>query len=133
MKSISRRSFLGAGALTSAASAVPLRLNSKDEKTKWEDIQSIGKTPHTKFAVNVEMWWKSLPFLQRIENAAAFGFPAITFWGYEGKNLDTIKKKCHELGLVITQFTAWGLEPAMNNPANHGLLLQKIEESCQVA
>jgi len=133
MNSISRRSFLGASALTVAASALPDGVDAKDKKAKREDTKSIGRTPHTKFAVNVEMWWKDLPFLQRIENAAAFGFPAIEFWGYEGKDLDVIKKKCDELGLTISQFTAWGFEPAMNNPTNHELLVKKIEESCQVA
>ena len=35
----------------------------------------IGKTPHTKFAVNIEMWWTKLPFLDRIRQAAELGFP----------------------------------------------------------
>jgi hydroxypyruvate isomerase len=37
------------------------------------------------------------------------------------------------LGLKITQFTAWGFEPGMNNPKNHHLFEEKIKESCQVA
>ena len=49
------------------------------------DNSRIGKTPHTKFAVNIEMWWTKLPFLDRIRQTAALGFPAIEFWPWDNK------------------------------------------------
>lgn len=125
MKAMSRRTFLGTG--SAALTAVGL------SGCASEDLKKIGQTPHTKFAVNVEMWWSDFDFLERIKNAAALGFPAIEFWDYGNKNLDQIKTTCDELGLVITQFTAWGFKPGMNNPQNHALVEEKIKEACQVA
>jgi hydroxypyruvate isomerase len=98
-----------------------------------DDNATLGKTPHTKFAVNVEMWWKKLPFIDRIKQTAALGFPAIEFWPYEGKNLDEVKSTCENLNIAIAQFTAWGFSPGMNDPKNHERLVKKIAEACQVA
>jgi hydroxypyruvate isomerase len=93
----------------------------------------LGKTPHTKFAVNVEMWFRKLPFLDRLRASAALGFPAVEFWPYEGKDIDAVAKLCDELKLSISQFTAWGFRPGMNDPENHDKLVKKIEEACGVA
>ena len=98
-----------------------------------DDLATIGKTSHTKFAVNVEMWWKKLPFVERLKQAAALGFPAVEFWPYEGKNLDEVKRTCEENNLTIAQFTAWGFSPGMNDPKNHERLVKKIAEACKVA
>ena len=97
------------------------------------DDNTLGHTPHTRFAVNVEMWWSKLPFGQRLKNAAALGFPAVEFWPYEGKDIDATAKLCDELKLDIAQFTAWGFTPGMNDPKNHDKFAKKIEEACQVA
>ena len=65
--------------------------------------------------------------------AAEFGFPAVEFWPYEGKNIDEVNRTCEELNLAIAQFTAWGFMPGMNDPKNHDRLVKKIDEACQVA
>ena len=87
----------------------------------------------TKFAVNVETWWRDRPFLERIDAAAAAGFPAIEFWQWRDKDIEAIAAKTREHGLVITQFTAWGFEPGMNDPANHDDVVSEIEASCATA
>lgn len=133
MKSISRRRFIGTGVLGSAALYSKSDSHAMTKMLTEEDLKTLGRTPHTKFAINVEMWWSDLPFLQRIDRVAELGFPAIEFWDYTGKDLDAIKKKCDGLGLAISQFTAWGFKPGMNEPKNHDLVVKKIEESCQVA
>ncbi len=92
-----------------------------------------GKTPHTKFAVNVEMWWSKLPFLERMRKAAEFGFPAIEFWPYANKDIDAIAKLSAELHLTIAQFTAWGFVPGMNDPKQEDRFVQQVEEACSVA
>ncbi|HVV99960.1 MAG TPA: hypothetical protein VHB77_06455, partial [Planctomycetaceae bacterium] len=71
MSGLDRRGFLGSSLALAAATGL-----TADEK----DVGNIGKTPHTKFAVNVEMWWTKLPFLDRIRMAAKYGFPAVEFW-----------------------------------------------------
>lgn len=128
MKNMTRRQLLGTG----AASAAGFIWGCQKQASEV-DLKTLGKTPHTKFAVNVEMWWKDLPFLERIEKAAALGFPAVEFWAYAEKDLDAIRDKCDSLGIVVTQFTAWGFKPGMNNPKNHDLVEEKITESCEVA
>lgn len=127
--SLPRRAFLETALVLAGGAAVSGRAHAD----ATEDTSSIGKTPHTKFAVNVEMWWKKLPFVERLKQSAALGFPAVEFWPYEGKNLDEVAKTCQELNLAIAQFTAWGFSPGMNDPKNHERLVKKITEACQVA
>ena len=124
-----RRTFLqSALALTAGAAAAPANLFAAED-----DHASLGKTPHTKFAVNVEMWWRKLPFAERIQRAAELGFPAVEFWPYENKDIEGTRALCDELGIRIAQFTAWGFVPGMNNPKNHDKFVKKIEQACQVA
>lgn len=92
-----------------------------------------GQTPHTKFAVNVEMWWTRLPFLDRVRKTAELGFPAIEFWPYENKKIPELASLCKQLGIAIAQFTAWGFVPGMNDPKNRKRFVTKIEEACKVA
>lgn len=89
--------------------------------------------PRTKFAANVEMWWRRLPFLDRIRAAAAAGFGAIEFWPFQGKDVAAIAALTGELGLEVAQFTAWGFRPGLNDPANHDRFVRRIERACQVA
>lgn len=126
MSHLSRRTLLGGAA---AAAATPTILNAQDEAQSSEP----GKTPHTKFAANIEMWWTDLPFLDRIRAAADLGFPGVEFWPYRGKDIDAIGKLGSELGIEIVQFTAWGFVPGLNDPANHDAFVQRIQESCEVA
>jgi len=125
--SSSRRNFLAAGATLGAASLVAT------SSSAAEELGSIGKTPHSKFAVNVEMWWRKLPFLDRIRKAAELGFPAVEIWPYEGKDLKAVAELTQKLGITIAQFTAWGFTPHMNDPKNEDAFVKKIEEACQVA
>lgn len=90
-------------------------------------------TPKTRFAANVEMWWSGLPFLDRIRQAHALGFPAIEFWPWRGKDLDAIGTLCGELGLAVAQFTAWGFSPGLNEAKHHDAFVAEIEASCAVA
>ena len=126
----SRRKFLGAAA---ACAAAPLGLPGKQAAGCTEDNSSIGKTPHTRFAVNIEMWFTKLPFLKRIEAAAALGFPAVEFWPLQGKDLGAIAEKTRELKIEVAQFTAWGFKPGLNNPKNHKAFVEAVEASCKAA
>jgi hydroxypyruvate isomerase len=129
---ISRRSLL-AGSTAVAAGALIAGRSNADEVASAGDLARLGKTPHTKFAVNVEMWWTKLPFLDRLREAAKFGFPAVEFWPYQGKDIAAIKKLKDELKIDIAQFTAWGFRPGMNDPAQEEPFVKTIEEACQIA
>ena len=126
-----RRQFLATGVATGAAIATAPPISLAEEKPV--ELGQIGKTPHTKFAVNIEMWWTKLPFLDRIKKVAELGFPGYEFWPYQGKDLKAIAKLNEELGLECSQFTAWGFDPGMNNPANEDKFIAQIEEACGVA
>lgn len=102
----------------------------KDSKEK---LKEIGRTPHTKFAVNVEMWWTSLPFLDRIRKTAELGFSAIEFWPWQNKKIEDIASVCKEEGVAVAQFTAWGFFPGLNQPKNHESFVKAIESGCDVA
>jgi hydroxypyruvate isomerase len=127
---LSRRTFLrscAAGAIAPGL-ACAVKTGATDKETELP-----GKTPHTRFAVNVEIWWANQPIEERIRRAAALGYPAVEFWGCEGKDLDSIRRTCDETGLKTAQFTAWGFEPGMNDPANHDAFEKKIREACAAA
>lgn len=131
MSSINRRAFLGSTSLLVGATC----LNRSPAKTLGDDVETsaLGKTPHTRFAANIEMWWTKQPMLDRIKQAAAFGYPAIEFWPWRGKDIDAIGDLCSQLGLEIAQFTAWGFVPGMNNPSYQDKFVKEVEASCEVA
>lgn len=126
---INRRTFLGSSAAGAAALSSGLFAGEKRER----DLKSIGRTPHTKFAVNVEMWWRKLPFVERIRRAAALGFPAVEFWPWRPKDIGVVEKTCKDLGVAVAQFTAWGFKPGLNEPKNHKDFVQAIKDGCKVA
>lgn len=130
MSSFDRRAFLGTS-LAGAGAAIAATQSAAAAEPA--NLASLGKTPHTKFAVNVEMWWRKLPFMERFAKAAELGFPAIEFWPYKGRDVDAIAKRCRELKLEIAQFTAWGFSPGLNDPKNEDLFVKTVEEACQVA
>lgn len=133
MTELSRRLFFGASAATAATLAASSATVGQAAEEPAVDVSSLGKTPHTKFAVNIEMWWKKLPFMDRIKKAAEFGYPAVEFWPFEGKDIPAIAKLTQELKIEVSQFTAWGFEPGMNNPANEDKFIATIEKACEVA
>ena len=128
---LSRRRFLHATSLTAAASALAPALYAAEDSAA--ELKSIGRTPHTKFAVNIEMWWSGLPFLDRIRRTAELGFPAVEFWPLGGKDIEAVAALTDELGIEIAQFTAWGFKPGMNEPKNHADFVQAVKESCAAA
>jgi hydroxypyruvate isomerase len=126
-----RREFLKTASVVAATGAA---LSTVIDSAQASAVPQLpGHTPHTKFAVNVEMWWSRLPFLERLRRTAELGFPAYEFWPYENKDIDAIIKLNEELKLSVAQFTAWGFEPGMNNPKNEDAFEKKIIESCQIA
>src|SRR3954470_8368396 len=97
-----RRSFLAAGAAAAALASAP----------SARAADKPGATKNTKFAVNIEMWWRTeKDYLKRLEAAAALGFPAVELWPWENKDQNAFGDTCERLGLKIVQFTAWGFKP----------------------
>jgi hydroxypyruvate isomerase len=130
MPALDRRSFLGSS-LAATALLGAGRTGRADAAD--EEARNLGQTPHTKFAVNVEMWWSTLPFLERVKMAASYGFPAVEFWPWEKKDLAAIARLSKDLGIAIAQFTAWGFSPGLNDPRNHDAFVKAIHDGCRVA
>ncbi|MCB9896860.1 MAG: TIM barrel protein [Planctomycetes bacterium] len=130
----SRRHLLASGLAALGAASVPPFAAARavsDDDASADGLP--GRTPHTRFALNLEMWYGALPFGERIERAAALGFPAVEFWPWQGKDLDDIGRRCREHGLAVGQFTAWGFRPGLNDPANHTAFVEAIKQGCDVA
>jgi len=138
MNTIDRRSFLAAGLALAAPAAARANAAPQDPKGAAEpaapaEIARPGRTPNTKFAANVEMWWSGMPFLQRIAMASDFGYPAVEFWPWRGKDINAIEDVTRDLEIEVAQFTAWGFSPGMNDPGNLPGFVREIRESCEIA
>jgi hydroxypyruvate isomerase len=123
-----RRSFLGAGLSLAATSSA-----ARAQDVHAQSVADLGRTPNTRFAVNVEMWWRGLPFVERVQKAIDFGFPAYEMWPWQGKDLDALEKLSKDGGIEVAQFTGWGFTPGMNDPVNHDAVEQAIRAGCAVA
>jgi hydroxypyruvate isomerase len=129
-----RRGILSAGGAVfagltsqSAASAASSTLNA-------DEVERPGATRNTRFAVNVEMWFGGKTFLEKIELAAKFGFPAIEFWPWENKPLADAAALLKARKVAVSQFTAWPFGKILNNPSSdHVDFRKKIEQACDVA
>jgi hydroxypyruvate isomerase len=126
-----RRALLQSSIVAGASRLAPSLFAGHQESP--EELKKIGSTTKSRFAVNVEMWWKALPFMERVKKAAELGFPAIEFWPFKGKDISSLANLTKELDIEIAQFTAWGFEPGMNDTANHDMLEKEVREACVVA
>lgn len=97
---ISRRAFCATAAATCLSS---LRTG---PASLAATAASKGDGTWLTYAVNVEMTWTNLPFLERLRKVAESGFSHYEFWPWRGKDLDAIAKLNKELGLTPVQFTA---------------------------
>ena len=99
---INRRNFLGAAAL---APALTLTSDAKAFTPSPVPAPNRDGTWLT-YAVNVEMIWSNLPFLDRLKKVAEAGFSHYEFWPWRNKDIDAIIKLNKELNLVPAQFSA---------------------------
>ncbi|MBL8815540.1 MAG: TIM barrel protein [Planctomyces sp.] len=132
---IGRRQLIGAaGAVIAGVSVMESISNAANPVSQTADVERPGATKNTQFAVNVEMWFGNKTFLEKIEEAAKFGFPAIEFWPYENKPIAEAAKLLKDRKVAVSQFTAWPFGTILNNPkSDHADFEKKIEESCDIA
>jgi hydroxypyruvate isomerase len=100
----SRRGFLGAVAGAGAA-MTGLAAGSSSLVTAPEVVRSQKGTWLT-YAVNVEMTWGKLPFVDRLRKVKEAGFTHYEFWPWRDKDIDAIVALNGELGLAAVQFSA---------------------------
>jgi hydroxypyruvate isomerase len=127
-----RRNFLGSAALAATGGAATASQQAAQQEQPAR-VEQPGRTPHTRFAPNIEMWWPRLPFIERMEQAARLGYRGVEFWPWRGKDIPSIADAARRLNLEITQFTAWGFRPGLNDPRNHNRFVEEVEASCETA
>ncbi len=116
----SRRHFLSMGALASAGAVSSLsfpELRAKAAAPEKSDTNPDGTW--LTYAVNVEMTWGNLPFLERLSKVKDAGFSHYEFWPWRSKDIDAIISKNRELGLIPVQFSASpvkGFSHGITNP-----------------
>ena len=134
---MNRRKFLTAGAALAGTSslpgALPLNGSSLRHDPAIEDGGRPGADTRHEFAINVEMWFGGMSFLEKVQATADLGFKWIEFWPWTNKDLDGLVRLCKKTGLQVAQFTAWGFNPGMNNPDNHDRFEKQILEACRAA
>ncbi len=134
---VDRRRMMSAAAVSGFSAAAVSAFGSKglgSEPVSLAEVERPGATKNTKFAVNVEMWFGNKSFLEKIELAAKFGFPAIEFWPYENKPVKESAALLKEKKVAVSQFTAWPFGTILNNPkSDHEDFYRKIQESCDIA
>lgn len=132
MDGINRRSFLGSLGAAAAGLSVP-RAMADESQTDAEPAELTrlpGRTPHSRFAANLEIWWKDQPFVERIAEAAKLGYPAIEFWDWFNKDVDAIAARTRELGIAVAQCTG---ARDLNDPTKLEANLETIAKSCAIA
>jgi hydroxypyruvate isomerase len=103
----SRRQFLAIAAGASAGAVATLyQPGSSPVAAAPEQARSSGDGTWLTYAVNVEMTWPKLPFLERLLKVKEAGFSHYEFWPWRNKDIDAILTKNRELGLAHAQFSA---------------------------
>ncbi len=98
---MNRRNFL-----TAAGAGVTMVIASSEGSASPPNSGRSGDGTWLTYAVNVEMTWPKLPFLDRLRKVKEAGFSHYEFWPWRGKDIDGILKLNEELGLTAVQFSA---------------------------
>lgn len=118
MSGPSRRLVLGAAAASLAAQGA-----SAKSRNVAEGLSG--------YAVNLDTWFKQVPFEQRFARAKKLGFTSIEYWSVDRSNTGGTaaawRKLADDNGLSLTQFApAW---PNFADPANIPALLKVTEQA----
>jgi hydroxypyruvate isomerase len=101
-----RRHFLTAVAASAGVSSNLVASGSKHLRAEpTAGAQSPDGTWLT-YAVNCEMTWNKLSFLDRIRKVKEAGFSHYEFWPWRNKDIEAILLLNRELGLTTSQFSA---------------------------
>jgi hydroxypyruvate isomerase len=124
-----RRSFLRAATGAGIASLTMGR------KAVADNLALTADNTWLTYAVNVEMTWTKLPFLDRLRKVAEAGFSHYEFWPWRPKDIDAIVRLNKELGLQPVQFTASPkkFSEGITDPARRDEFVADIKAAIPVA
>lgn len=85
-----------------------------------------------KLSVCIEMFWRELPYPERIRRVASLGFHAFECWGWQSKDIPRIKEAMEETELPLAAFS---LEPSQSLNKRHHVpnLVAGMESTAAVA
>lgn len=120
-----RREFLSAGASFAAIAGT----------TRLGAVEPSAPGSLFPYAVNVEMFWTGLPFLDRLRQVKQSGFTHYEFWPWRNKDIDAIARLNAELGLVPVQFSASPktFSQGITDPARKDEFVEDIRAAVAVA
>jgi hydroxypyruvate isomerase len=107
-KSMLSRRHLMAVAAGASAGAVPTLLGPASSLARSALAQAGpgGDGTFLTYAVNVEMTWGGIPFLEKVRKVKEAGFSHYEFWPWRNKDIDATVSLNRELGLTTAQFSA---------------------------
>jgi hydroxypyruvate isomerase len=87
------------------------------------------------YAVNVEMFWSGLPFVERLHKVKEAGFTHYEFWPWRNKDIDAIQRTNAALGLVPVQFSASpkSFDQGITDPRRKDEFVEDIRAAVAVA
>ena len=87
------------------------------------------------YAVNVEMFWTKLPFLDRLRKVADEGFSHYEFWPWRGKDIDAMLRLNEQLKLTPVQFSASPkrFDQGITDPKRKDEFVSDIKAAVEVA
>jgi hydroxypyruvate isomerase len=84
------------------------------------------------FSVCIEMFWHDQSLAERVRRVKALGYKAFEFWGWKGKDLDSLRAAQKETGLacaIMCMEPNWGL----TEPGDDKAIIDGFMESTRVA
>ncbi|MGQ9629237.1 MAG: hydroxypyruvate isomerase family protein [bacterium] len=84
-----------------------------------------------RLSVCVEMIFRNMPFLDRIQKVADVGLKAFEFWGWGDKDIPAIARKREEVGLSVAAFSS-GRAP-LTQPEKHREYIEELRGAIRAA
>ena len=86
-----------------------------------------------KLAPNLEIFFKNLPLVERLERIADLGYEAADIFGWADKDAKAVGRTCKKRNLTISMLVASDLTKAFNDRSLHDELVKHVERTAQVA
>lgn len=118
-----RSAMLAGGVAMAAATAAQAAKPAKPAKVD-------AKAALAPYACNIDMWFRSTPFIERFALAAKYGFTTVEFWPARrdgGVDAQAIRAELDKHGLKVSQFAP--AAPAFTSPAKYGELDAMIKDA----
>jgi hydroxypyruvate isomerase len=98
--------------------------------TGWGPPKAAADSTWLTYAPDLELFWRKLPFLERLKKLSEAGFSRYEFGRWKTKDLDAIAKRNEEFGLQAALFLGY---PGLKGPRWKEGLLEAAPDSAELA